>query len=144
MDKLAQVLQGKIKFYNQAASGEKICQIFSWKEFFKIFINTTFLWTFNYKNTEYAVSNEKKISYFYTEGNKNKQYFCLTYTTSEDLLNNANIGGMYLSQIWNQIYIWKRFYLFRDFIVLYLFNPTISLKCRHIDTKNKTWYSIKY
>ena len=102
---LDQTLQDKIKLYEQATAGEKVCKYFSWKDFCVIFATTTYLWLFNYDDSEFGIFNECGMSYFYTEGDEKRQYFCLKCSQPEDLLKNASIDGKYLSELWEEMYI---------------------------------------
>ena len=103
INQLNQQLQEKFKLYDHSTSVDKLSNYFSWKEFCEIFTKTTLLWLFNYCNVEYALTHEKKFSYFYTEGNKYKSYFCLTCKKPEDVLENAYIEGKHIHEIWDQI-----------------------------------------
>ncbi len=107
-DKLPSSLQEKWIDYdfNQTLMGKKLCDFFTWDEYYILLRDLTMMYCFSYRDRMYVIMKDggaRGYQYsFYSEDAE----FCLRAKTLDILLEFAAIDGKHISEIYDELLDW--------------------------------------
>ncbi len=103
---LSKNLQLKLKAFDTTNKKNfKISEYFSWQEFTELFCNTTLIFPLKYKSIDFELINNGKDCIITIDYHNSKNDLIFSYSSANDLLNNAAIENKKLKEIWNEVIV---------------------------------------